>query len=245
MSKVLPYKNSDDPKKTQVAGMFDKISPTYDFLNHILSFQTDKRWRKKAIRILKDYKHETILDIATGTGDFAIAAAKLKPAKIIGIDISEGMLAVGRRKIEKLGLANLITMEKADSESLPFGNNSFDIATIGFGVRNFESPVKGMSEICRVLKPGGILLVLEFSKTENSFFKILYGFYFRCVLPVIGRLISHDKDAYKYLHDSVEAFPSGAKFIELMVEAGFHKTQATPLTFGIASIYIGEKMASN
>lgn len=225
--------------------MFDNIAPTYDFLNHTLSFQTDKFWRKKAIRILSKYNHQTILDVATGTGDFAIQAAGLRPEKIVGIDISEGMLNVGRLKIQKLGLDHLIELQKADSENLPFNNESFDIAIIGFGVRNFESPVKGMREICRVLKPGGVLLVLEFSKTGNPFLKVLYGFYFRFLLPVIGRMVSRDKDAYKYLHDSVEAFPSGIKFLELMKQAGFGSTRAIPLTFGIASIYTGEKLVVN
>lgn len=221
--------------------MFNKIAPKYDFLNHVLSFGIDKGWRKKAIRLLEKEKHEMILDVATGTADFAIAANALHPQKIEGIDIAEQMLKEGRMKIKKQGLEKIITLTKADSEKLPFPDNTFDAITVGFGVRNFENLDKGLREMLRVLKPGGTSLVLEFSNPSVFPVKQLYLLYFNYVLPVIGRLVSKDHAAYSYLPESVRAFPSGNGFLDVYKKAGFIQTTQLTLTFGIATIYIGKK----
>jgi demethylmenaquinone methyltransferase / 2-methoxy-6-polyprenyl-1,4-benzoquinol methylase len=234
---ALPYKNSKQSKKDQVEEMFDNISPKYDLLNHLLSANIDKVWRRKSIKKLRQYQPVHILDIATGTGDFAIAATKLDSAKITGIDISEGMLEVGRKKIEKKGLSNRITLQKADSENLPFEPNTFDAAIVGFGVRNFETLEKGLAEIFRVLKPGGAFVVLEFSKPRKAPFKQLYYFYFTNILPTLGRLISKDSRAYTYLPESVNEFPDGNDFTAILKKVGFKKEKCFPQTFGIASIY--------
>jgi demethylmenaquinone methyltransferase/2-methoxy-6-polyprenyl-1,4-benzoquinol methylase len=239
---VKPYKDQDDNKKTQVAQMFDNISGSYDFLNHFFSLGIDIRWRKKAIKILKANSPKNILDIATGTADFAIAAAKLNPDEIIGVDISEGMLDVGREKLKKENLSNLITLKYGDSEDLPFQENSFDAITVSFGVRNFENLEKGLSEMQRVLNPGGKAVIIEFSQPEKFPIKQLYFFYFKYIMPTLGKLISKDKSAYTYLPESVEAFPYGKKFTQILEKVGFKKDpQIVPLTFGIASIYIAEK----
>jgi len=241
---VVPYKNSDNPKKKQVAEMFNNISARYDFLNHALSFQIDKYWRRKTIKLLKKYSPEIILDVATGTADFAISASKIKPKKIIGIDISEGMLKIGKVKVQKKGLSGIIDLQLADSENLPFENNTFNAAIAGFGVRNFESLNTGLSEVLRVLQEGGCFFILEFSKPESGFFKLIYNFYFKRILPLIGRLISKDKSAYLYLYDSVGEFPSGKLFEKILAEVGYVNIQSVPLTFGIATIYIGHKHKS-
>lgn len=238
---ALPYKHSEHSKKSQVEEMFNNISPRYDLLNHLLSANIDKVWRKKTIRKLKGYRLETILDVATGTGDFAIEAAKLGKVKIMGIDISAGMLEVGQKKIQKKGLGQIIEFKKADSENLPFDDDTFDAAIVGFGVRNFENLKRGLSEILRVLKPGGVFFVLEFSKPEKAPFKQLYQFYFTRILPTIGRIISKDTNAYTYLPESVNEFPDGERFLAILAKVGFIKNSFYPLTFGIASIYEAHK----
>ncbi len=234
---ALPYKNSEQTKKGQVEEMFNNISSKYDLLNHLLSFNIDKVWRKNTIRKLSGKKPSLILDIATGTGDFAITAAKIEGAKIIGIDISAGMLEVGKKKVEKKGLAEVIELQKADSENLPFENEKFDAAIVGFGVRNFENLKDGLSEILSVLKPGGVFYVLEFSKPAKSPFKQIYRFYFTRILPTVGKLISKDSRAYTYLPESVNEFPDGERFLAILAEVGFIRNQCFPQTFGIASVY--------
>lgn len=221
--------------------MFNNIAPRYDFLNHVLSLGIDKGWRKKAVQILQEAKPSVILDVATGTADFAIASSKLKPLRIEGIDISGGMLEKGREKIKRKGLEKIIFLSQADSEKMTFNDNTFDAITVGFGVRNFENLDKGLSEMYRVLKPGGTALVLEFSKPVMFPVKQVYQLYFTYILPFIGRLISKDQAAYSYLPESVKAFPSGYDFLEVYKRAGFIQTSQLPLTFGIASIYIGKK----
>ncbi len=238
---VVPYKEEKISKKEQVARMFDNISGRYDFLNHFLSLGIDKGWRKKAIRLLKPYSPKSILDVATGTGDFAIQALDLHPDKIVGVDISEGMLEVGRKKMTARGLNNIIEMRSGDSENLPFSDNNFDAVTVGFGVRNFENLEKGLIEIYRVMKPGAMLVVLEFSKPVRFPFKQIYNLYFKIILPKIGRWVSRDKAAYTYLPESVEAFPDGNDFIRILNETGFKNTECKPLTFGISSIYTAQK----
>jgi len=238
---VLPYKEQDASKKEQVAQMFDNVSPKYDFLNHLLSGGIDILWRKKAIKLLKKAQPKTILDIATGTGDFAIEALALKPDKIVGVDISEGMLSFGREKIKKLGMDSVITLEKGDSERLHFEDNTFDAVIVSFGVRNFENLEKGLTDMCRVMKTGGMCIVLEFSKPQGFPMKQLYNFYFKNILPTVGKIVSKDTSAYTYLYDSVQAFPEGSDFIEIFQRAGFTQTQCLPLTFGISTIYIGRK----
>ncbi len=238
---VLPYKEQDASKKEQVAQMFNNISHKYDFLNHLLSGGIDILWRKKAIKLLKASKPQSILDIATGTGDFAIEALALKPEKIVGVDISEGMLNVGKEKIKKLGVDHLIDLQLGDSERLPFEDNTFDAVIVSFGVRNFENLEKGLTDMCRVLKPGGTCIVLEFSKPKSFPFKQIYNFYFKYILPVVGNMISKDTAAYTYLPESVQAFPDGDNFLTVYHKAGFTQTQCKPLTFGISSIYIGKK----
>jgi demethylmenaquinone methyltransferase/2-methoxy-6-polyprenyl-1,4-benzoquinol methylase len=238
---VVPYKDQNASKKEQVAQMFDNVSPKYDFLNHLLSGGIDILWRKKAIKLLKKSQPKMILDIATGTGDFAIEALALKPTKIVGVDISEGMLGVGREKIKKLGMESVIELQKGDSERLNFQDNTFDAVIVSFGVRNFENLEKGLTDMCRVMKPEGTCIVLEFSKPAAFPFKQLYNFYFKYILPVVGKIVSKDTSAYTYLHDSVQAFPDGNDFIKVFQRAGFTKTQCLPLTFGISTIYIGSK----
>ncbi|MCK5731150.1 MAG: bifunctional demethylmenaquinone methyltransferase/2-methoxy-6-polyprenyl-1,4-benzoquinol methylase UbiE [Draconibacterium sp.] len=238
---ALPNKESSQSKKVQVEEMFDNISNRYDLLNHLLSVNIDKIWRRNAINKLKQFNPKTILDIATGTGDFAIAATKISNVKITGIDISEGMLNVGRSKIERKGLANLISLQKADSENLPFNNNSFDAAIVGFGVRNFENLEKGLLEILRVLKPGGLFYVLEFSKPKNAPFKQFYKFYFTKILPLVGRIVSKDTNAYTYLPESVNEFPDGERFLTILADVGFTNNSCFSQSFGIASIYEAHK----
>lgn len=242
---VVPYKDQEATKKAQVAQMFDNISPKYDFLNHFLSLYIDVYWRKQAIKTLKTLlpapENALILDVATGTGDFGLEALKLKPKKVIGVDISEGMLAYGREKIKKRGLEAQIELLSGDSENLPFEENSFDAVIVAFGVRNFENLEKGLANILRVLKPDGGLVVLEFSKPATFPVKQLYNFYFKYILPVIGRLVSKDKTAYQYLPESVQAFPDGANFTAILDKIGFQKTQCKKLTFGTCAIYQGKK----
>lgn len=238
---ALPYKNSEKNKRKQVEVMFDNISPKYDLLNHILSANIDKIWRRRAINKLRFYSPVTILDIATGTGDFAIQASKIKNAKITGIDISAGMLAVGRKKISQKKLENKIKLLKADSEDLPFKENTFDAAIVGFGVRNFENLLIGLKEIYRVLKSGSVFYVLEFSKPKRTPFKQFYRFYFTRILPLVGRIISKDNGAYTYLPESVNEFPDGEQFLAILADAGFVENKCYPQTFGIVSIYEARK----
>ena len=239
MSKVTPY-NSTESKKKQVIQMFNNIAGSYDFLNHSLSFGMDNLWRKIAIKKLTNNPKE-ILDIATGTADFAISATKYTDAKIIGIDISEGMLKVGEEKIAKKKLKQKIQLQLADSENLPFKTNSFDGVTAGFGVRNFEHLQKGLEEMYRVLKSDGIVVILEPSTPKYFPLKQLYNLYFHYILPAIGAWISKDKKAYAYLPNSVEAFPSGKDFILELEKVGFKKAKNIPLTFGIVSLYMAIK----
>lgn len=236
-------------KKLQVEQMFNSIASHYDFLNHFLSLGIDKRWRKKVIKILINYKLQTtnyelrtILDLATGTADLAISALALKPDKITGIDISEEMLKIGQQKIDAKRLNENIQLIKGDGEHLPFPDNTFNAATIGFGIRNYENPLNGLKEIYRVLDNKGILAVLEFSKPKTFPVKQIYNFYFRVLLPLFGRLISKSKTAYTYLPESVSSFPDGNDFLQLMTTAGFTNTKSHKLSFGIASIYTGEKV---
>lgn len=238
---VVPYKGEALSKKEQVAKMFNSISGRYDFLNHFLSLGIDIRWRKKAIQLLKPYSTRTILDVATGTGDFAIEALSLNPTKIVGVDISEGMLDVGKRKIKSLGLEGKITLQLADSENLPFPDNSFDAVIVAFGVRNFENLDKGLKEMFRVMKPEGRLVVLEFSKPTVFPMKQFYNTYFNFMLPLIGKFVSGNNAAYKYLPESVKAFPDGLDFLNCLSKAGFKSPLASPLTFGISSLYTAQK----
>ncbi len=238
---ALPYKNSTQNKKGQVEEMFDNISPKYDLLNHLLSVNIDKLWRKRTIKKLKTYNPRKVLDVATGTGDFALVATKLGNVEVLGIDISEGMLNVAREKIKKKRLEHQLSVLKADSENLPFENDLFDAAIVGFGVRNFENLEKGLSEILRVLKPGGVFFILEFSKPAKTPFKQIYNFYFKNILPAVGRMVSKDKRAYTYLPESVNEFPDGEQFLAILAKVGFCENKWSSQTFGIASIYEAHK----
>jgi demethylmenaquinone methyltransferase/2-methoxy-6-polyprenyl-1,4-benzoquinol methylase len=243
MSKtVTPYQNEQVTKKEQVADMFNNISKTYDFLNHFMSLGIDIIWRKKAINQLKKDQPKLILDVATGTGDFAFEALKiLKPEKIIGVDISQGMLDVADQKITKRGLNDKFEVRLGDSERLLFDANTFDAVTVAYGVRNFENLEAGLADIYRVLKPGGKAVVLEFSKPKAFPIKQLYNFYFNYITPGIGKIFSKDSRAYSYLPESVAAFPDGETFTKLMDKVGFKDTKHKPLAFGICSIYTGVK----
>jgi len=238
---VKPYKNENLGKKDQVAKMFNNISANYDLLNHLLSLGIDIRWRKKAIKLLKNDPPKTILDVATGTGDFAIQALELNPDKIIGVDISDGMLDVGREKLARKKLDDKVSLENGDSENLKFEDNNFDAVIVAFGVRNFENLENGLAGMFRVLKKDGRMVILEFSKPTTFPFKQLYNFYFKLILPIIGKVISKDNSAYTYLPESVQAFPEGKRFLEILNNIGFNQTRCIPLTFGICSIYTGTK----
>lgn len=239
---ITPYKDKNATKKEQVADMFNNISKTYDFLNHFMSLGIDILWRKKAIRELKKLKPQLMLDVATGTGDFAFEAIQiLNPAKVIGVDISQGMLDVADEKIKKRGLADKFEVRLGDSEKLLFEDNTFDAITVAFGVRNYENLEQGLSDMLRVLKPGGKIVILEFSKPQKFPIKQLYNFYFNSITPAIGKMFSKNIDAYKYLPESVAAFPDGKNFLTLMHKVGFKDTRFQPLTFGICSIYTGVK----
>lgn len=240
---VTPYK-SEESKKKQVETMFNNIAHRYDFLNQILSLGIHKLWRKKTISLIKSHISNPkihVLDIATGTADFAIEALALKPEKIVGVDISEGMLDLGKKKIKEKKLTNIIELQIADSENLPFADNTFDAITVGFGVRNFENLEKGLKEIYRVMKPNAVVGILEFSKPKAFPIKQFYNFYFAYIMPFIGRIFSKDTVAYTYLHDSVEAFPEGNTFLTVMKNCGFAKTNLKTVSFGIATIYTAEK----
>lgn len=239
--KVKPYKEQQSGKKQQVAEMFNNISHKYDFLNHFLSLGIDILWRKKAVRLLKPYSPKQILDIATGTGDFAIECLSLNPDKIIGIDISDGMLEVGRQKLKNKAINHKIELHHGDSEKINFPDQSFDAITVAFGVRNFEHLEVGLTEMYRVLKPGGVAAILEFSKPAIFPLKQLYNFYFLKVLPALGKKISSDSSAYTYLPESVQAFPDGQKMADIIKSCGFNEVKIYSLTGGIASIYFSKK----
>jgi len=234
---VKPYKDQDNSRKEQVTQMFDNISGNYDFMNRIMTLGIDVKWRKKVVKMVAETKPEKILDIATGTGDFALMLAPIKPKKIVGLDISEGMLSVGKKKVKEKGLDDLIEMVLGDSENLPFEDNSFDAVTVGFGVRNFENLDKGLQEIYRVLRPGGIFVVLETSQPEVFPFKQLYKFHSKYIIPLLGSLFSKDKKAYEYLPESAGAFPYGEAFNNILKKNKFISVQDYPLLFGAASIY--------
>lgn len=239
--KVTPYANSGQGKKEQVTKMFDTISGEYDSLNRMISFGTDVKWRKRVVSILKEKKPKTILDIATGTGDLAIQLIKTGAHKIVGLDISPGMLAVGRSKVSKLKLNNIIEMVEGDSEDLPFTEHSYDAVTVSFGVRNFENLEKGLNEIYRVLAHSGTLVILETSVPTKWPFKQGYQIYSRYILPLIGRLFSKDRSAYTYLSKSAAVFPHGKNFNNILDKIGFIAIENKPLTFGVASIYVATK----
>ena len=240
--KITPYQSASATKKEQVADMFNNISNTYDFLNHFLSLGIDIIWRKKAIGELKSLKPQSILDVATGTGDFAFEAIKiLHPKKIVGVDISAGMLKVAQKKIDERKLSGVFSVKIGDSEKLQFSDNQFDAITVAFGVRNYEHLEKGLSDMFRVLKPAGKIVILEFSKPQKFPIKQGYNFYFQHILPVFGKLFSKDSRAYTYLPESVAAFPDGVAFTDLMNKVGFKTTKHISMTFGICSIYTGIK----
>ena len=238
---VTPYKNSSLGKKEQVAQMFDNISGNYDGLNRVISFGIDVSWRKKVLQLVANTHPKTILDIATGTGDLAILMTQTNAEKIIGLDISAGMLEVGRKKIEDRKLSDKIEMILADSENMPFEDNTFDAITVAFGVRNFENLEKGLSEILRVLKPNGIFVILETSIPEKTPYKQGYTFYSKNILPLIGKLFSKDNVAYQYLSESASVFPYGEALNDILRKTGFTSVVAQPQTFGVATIYSASK----
>lgn len=238
---VKPYGDNAKSKKEEVAEMFNNISQKYDFLNHFLSVGIDKIWRKKAVKKLGAVQPKRILDLATGTGDFAIALLKLNPEQIIGMDISEGMLEVGRVKMKKHGHDAIVSMQLGDSENLPFEDNYFDGLTVGFGVRNYENLEKGLSEMLRVIRPGGMVVILEFSKPTKFPVKQYYSFHSKYLIPFFGKMISKDSSAYTYLPDSIKAFPEGNAFMEIMNKVGYVKTDRQIVSGGIATIYSGQK----
>ena len=241
MSEVKPYGDDNKSKKEEVAQMFDNISEKYDFLNHLLSLGIDKGWRRKAVRMIAPYSPKQCLDIATGTGDFAIALLKLNPEKVVGADISEGMLEQGRIKMKKKGHDKIIEMLYGDSENLPFENESFDSITVGFGVRNFQNLEKGLGDMLRVLRPNGVAAILEFSKPKKFPMKQTYGFYSRNIIPAVGKTISKDDAAYTYLPESVAAFPEGEDFENVLKKVGFTHLKSELVSGGIATIYLAQK----
>jgi len=239
--KVTPYKDSSLNKKAQVEKMFDNISGNYDGLNRVISFGIDVKWRKKVIELVKATSPDSVLDIATGTGDLAISMTETNASRIVGLDISEGMLAVGRKKIREKGLSERIEMIQADSESLPFEDNTFDAITVAFGIRNFETLEKGLAEILRVLKPKGLFVILETSVPTKFPFKQGYFFHTRVILPLIGKLFSKDKVAYSYLSESAASFPYGEELNNILRKIGFISVEDKPQTFGVATIYTATK----
>ncbi|MDP5043614.1 MAG: bifunctional demethylmenaquinone methyltransferase/2-methoxy-6-polyprenyl-1,4-benzoquinol methylase UbiE [Leeuwenhoekiella sp.] len=238
---INPYKNSDQSKRVQVEKMFDTISNEYDGLNRVISFGIDIKWRKKVVAMIAATNPQNILDVATGTGDLAINLAETGAKKIIGLDISAGMLAVGKKKITASNLDQTIEMVQADSENLPFEDNHFDAITVAFGIRNFETLDKGLAEIYRVLKPGGLFVILETSVPTKTPFKQGYTFYSNQILPLIGRLFSKDKDAYAYLSESASVFPYGERLNNILRKIGFSNVNDLPQTFGVATIYTASK----
>lgn len=238
---ITPYGGKQNDKKGEVAQMFNNISARYDFLNILLSMGIDRIWRRKLAKEIKQHQPENILDVATGTGDLAVALVRTQAKKIVGVDISDGMLDVGRKKITQLNLEDTIELQVGDSEQLSFEDEVFDAVTVAFGVRNFQNLEKGLSEIYRVLKPQSPLAILEFSKPTNWFYRRIYFFYFNNVLPFVGRMISKDARAYSYLPESVHAFPDGLKFKQILKNVGFKKVKIRKLTFGICTLYVAIK----
>lgn len=241
MKEVKPYGDDNKSKKEEVAEMFDNISGKYDFLNHLLSLGIDKGWRRKAVKMIAPFKPKVCLDLATGTGDFAIATLKLNPEKVVGADISEGMLDQGRIKMKKKGYDSIISMQYGDSENLPFDDNQFDSITVGFGVRNFQNLEKGLGDMLRVLKPGGVAAILEFSKPKKFPMKQSYGLYSKTIIPVVGKTISKDDAAYSYLPESVAAFPEGKDFEDVLTKVGYKHLESKLVSGGIATIYLAQK----
>jgi demethylmenaquinone methyltransferase/2-methoxy-6-polyprenyl-1,4-benzoquinol methylase len=241
---IVPFKDSEKSKKEQVASMFDQIAFRYDLLNRFLSGGIDMSWRKKAIRQLASLQPQKVLDVATGTGDVAIMTWRmLKPASVTGIDISEGMLEIGRQKVAKLLLNSHIQLLKGDSEAINFPDNTFDAVTVAFGVRNFENLEQGLREMYRVVRPGGKVVILEFSKPRKVWFKGLYNLYMKIIAPKAGQWLSKNKDAYSYLNQSVKAFPEGETFLHILQQVGFSETTLKRLSLGICTIYCGQKSA--
>ncbi len=241
MIEVKPYRNNQNTKREQVEQMFDSIAPKYDFLNRFLSLGIDQIWRKRAIQSISKVKPKHILDVATGTADLAIATLSLNPEKVIGVDISNNMLDVGRKKIGAKKLDDRIELKQADSKQLPFDDNKFDAITVAFGVRNFEFLQDGLNEMYRVTRSGGMVAVLEFSKPKRFPFKHLYQFYFKFILPVWGGFISKSKEAYTYLPESVNQFPEGEHFAAYLKAAGYQQIKINPLTFGVCTLYTAIK----
>jgi len=240
VEKVLPY-NLEDSKKNQIESMFDNIAHKYDFLNHLLSFGVDIMWRKYAIKRISEVQPKLILDMATGTGDFAFEALTISPEKVIGVDLSQNMLNIGIDKAKTRNLSDKIEFVKGDSEQLQFADNHFDAITVGFGVRNFQSLEKGLSELSRVLKIGGRIAILEPSFPTNPLMKFIFTIHFKYITPFLGKLFSKDASAYNYLPDSVQAFPQGNEFTSIMEKSGFINTKSIPLTFGMCTLYLGDK----
>jgi demethylmenaquinone methyltransferase / 2-methoxy-6-polyprenyl-1,4-benzoquinol methylase len=238
--KITPYKTSEE-KNTQVAKMFDNIANRYDLLNSILSLGIHKGWRKKCVQLLAPNKPKVILDVATGTGDFAIECAVLKPEKIIGIDISEGMMQFGRKKLTEKNLCSFITLKNGNAETVSFPDDTFDAIVVGFGVRNFQDLEKGLANLYRILKPGGQLVVLEFSYPTNPLIRTGYNFYFSYITPLIGKIFSKDPRAYSYLTESVKAFPNNEKFVEILSRLGYKNASFESLSLGVAAIYQAKK----
>lgn len=239
---IVPFKDSEATKKQQIASMFDRIAFRYDFLNRFLSGGIDIYWRKRTIRELKNLNPKSILDVATGTADMALMMHKyLAPQKITGIDISTGMLEIGRQKIAKAGLQNAIELFTGDSEAIQFADNSFDAITVAFGVRNFENLEQGLREMLRVLKPGGRLAILEFSQPKTPGIRQLYSLYLKIVAPGLGKMLSSSREAYQYLNDSVQAFPEGPALVRILDQTGYKNTRFRRLSLGICTVYIGEK----
>ena len=240
-TKVKPYQNSKQGKKEQVTQMFDTISGNYDNLNRVISFGIDKKWRRKVVKLVAEKKPRAILDVATGTGDLAISMSSTSAEKIVGLDLSPGMLDVGKGKVKAHKLESIVEMVVGDSEKLPFDDNSFDAITVAFGVRNFENLEKGLNEIYRVLNTEGIFVVLETSVPTKFPFKQGYFLYTKFLLPIIGKLFSKDKSAYGYLSKSASVFPHGAEFNNILAKSGFIGIENMPQTFGAASIYVATK----
>lgn len=240
METVTPYNNSDS-KKDQVAQMFNNIAYRYDFLNSLLSLGIHKGWRRKCVQLISEKNPKHLLDVATGTADFAIECMKLNPTSVIGIDISEGMMKFGREKIEKLNLQNKISLQYGDAETCDLPSNSIDAITVGFGVRNFQNLEKGLQNMNRILKPGGQICILEFSTPRKFPMKQFYKFHFKYITPTVGKLFSKDSSAYTYLPESIKVFPDNERFVEILEKTGYYKATFQAVSFGLAAIYLAEK----